>query len=279
MKKVGSYIIGSMLLITLIFTSFTHGEVLAATPKVSIQQLQKSITTLKKEITTLKKMITSKDSEIKTLKSTSAKKDTEIKILKKASADKDTKINQLNSTIALKAKDIQAKDAEISALKEKLSKYDGVPVTNGNSRQNPAKLGETVTVEVDDWMGYRKYSVTLTEVISDTDAWNLIKNTNMYNDPPKAGMKYVLAKIKVKVINVEEEPFEINNSNFDAVSSSGVKYDDFTTIVAPDPSLRTDLYNGAEHEGWTYFEVKTDDNPLIVMNQKYPDEIWFKLDR
>jgi uncharacterized coiled-coil protein SlyX len=279
MKKIVTYILVSIVMFSLIFTNFNPSEAVAATTKVSVVQLQKTIESLKKEISSLKKTISKKDSEIKTLKSTSTKKDTEIKNLKKSLTEKDNTISVLNSNLVNKGNEVKAKDNEIKALKEKLAKYEGGPVTTGNSRQNPAKMGETVLVEAKDWKGQRKYSVTLTEVISGAEAWTLIKNANMFNSPPKDGMKYILAKFKVKAIEVEKEPFGINNSMFDAVSSKGVKYDDFTSIVTPDPKLRTDLYNGAEHEGWAYFEVKADDNPLIVMNQKYDDEIWFKLDK
>jgi cell division protein FtsB len=279
MKKGSLYLFVTVLLFSLFFANFTSNDTLAATSKVTVEQLQKTIVSLKKEITNLKSTITKKDSEIKSLKTSSTKKDNEIKTLKNTIIDKNKEIDTLNSSLEAKRKEILAKDNEIKTLKERLSKYDGGATTSGNSRQNPAKLGETITVEEDDWQGHRKYSVTLTDVKSGVEAWNLIKNANMFNSPPKAGMKYILVKFKVKALDIENEPFEINNAMFDAVSSSGVKYDNFVSLVAPDPKIRTDLYNGAEHEGWTYFEVKTEDNPLIVMNQKYPDEIWFRLDK
>jgi hypothetical protein len=279
MKKVSSYLLVAIFLFSLMFTNFNPGEALAASSKVTVEQLQKTIETLKKEISTLKKTIVKKDSEIKTLKSASTKKDDEIKTLKNSLTEKDREIDKLNVGLETKQKEILTKDSEIKSLKEKLSKYEGGEATQGNSRQNPAKLGETVTVESDDWMGHRKYSVTLTEVVSGSEAWNMIKSANRFNSPPKSGMKYILAKFKVKAIVLDKEPFEINNAKFDAVSSNGVLYDDYFSVVEPDPQLRTDLYNGAEHEGWVSFMVNEGDNPLIVMNQKYPDEIWFKLDK
>ena len=44
-----------------------------------------------------------------------------------------------------------------------------------------------------------------------------------------------------------------------------------------EPTLSTDLYEGAEYEGWTYFMVNKGDQPLAVFNQGWDDEVWFDI--
>ena len=127
----------------------------------------------------------------------------------------------------------------------------------GKTRNTAAKLNETVLVEVDDWLdGKQKYELTLTQVISGQEAWSMIEEANMFNDEPDVGMKYVLAKFKVKVHSLELEPFDINHAKFDAVSKTGSMYNQFFSVVTPNPDLSTDLYTGAEYEGWTYFMIE-----------------------
>ena len=60
------------------------------------------------------------------------------------------------------------------------------------------------------------------------------------------------------------------------ISGGGVLYNwGIVSIAGLEPDLSTDLYVGAEHIGWTYFMVNTNDqNPVTVYDH---DKIWFKL--
>lgn len=150
--------------------------------------------------------------------------------------------------------------------------------TLGKSRNNAAKINQTVSVDVDDLLdGKQKFDLTLTKVIDGPTAWAMIEQANMFNDEPDPGMKYVLAKFKIKVHYLEKEPLDINHLQFDAVSNSGSMYNDFVTIVAPAPNLRTALYSGAEYEGWTYFMVKEGDTPKVVYRSELDSGRWFDL--
>ena len=146
-----------------------------------------------------------------------------------------------------------------------------------NSRLNPATIGEKIRLEVDDWYyGKSIIELSLLETISGDEAWQIVENANMFNSPPESGTEYLLAKFWIKVISTEQEPYEINNVMFDVISGGGVLYNGgFYSISGLEPDLSTDLYVGAEHIGWTYFMVKTNDqNPVAVYNN---DKIWFKL--
>ncbi|WP_179151857.1 S-layer homology domain-containing protein [Oceanobacillus senegalensis] len=159
-------------------------------------------------------------------------------------------------------------------------KLEPAEVEVGTSRTNPAGTGEVITVEKDDWLnGYQKYEVELLDTISGDEAWEIVSDANPFNNAPNSGMKYVLAKFRVKVLELENEPFQINHAKFDAVSQEGVKYEQFISISGLSPELRTDIYEGGEHEGWTYFMVHEDDAPFVVFNQNWDDEVWFDLSK
>ncbi len=152
--------------------------------------------------------------------------------------------------------------------------------STSNSRSNPAGLNETFVVEKDDWLsGSVKYEATLLETVSGNTAWEMVRAANMFNSAPDTGKEYILAKFKVKIISTEEDkPYSLNHAKFSVVSSSGVEYTGFYSVAGLEPSLSADLYEGAEHEGWTYFLVDIDDPaPLAVMDRTRGSEVWFKL--
>lgn len=257
MKKSLKIILSSLLAFSLIFgTTLTFSDAASTSTTKTIEKLKK---------------------QVKSLTASNKKKDAEIKKLKAQVKDRDNNIKNLNSTISSKDEEISKLEAKVKDLEKQTP---SVPTTSelGKSRDNAAKINETVVVNNKDWLnGSQQFELTLTEVVSGQSAWTMIKNSNMFNDEPKAGMKYVLAKFKVKVLSLEKEPMEINHSLFDAVSKNGVMYDDFISIVAPTPDFNTKLYKGSEYEGWTYFMVNEDDSPKAVYNEGNDSEVWFDL--
>jgi len=147
------------------------------------------------------------------------------------------------------------------------------------TKKSPAGVGEKYKVTREDWLnGQTTLEIELTEVISGDEAWNIVKNANMFNDEPLEGKEYILAKFKIQILDSEEDPFELNHSYFSVISGEGIEYTDFISVSGLEPDLRADVYIGAIHEGWTYFLVDKDDNdPLAVFDRKYDSEIWFKL--
>lgn len=169
-------------------------------------------------------------------------------------------------------------DSNTNNLQNELKNENKINSTE-TSRNNPANKGQTVIINRDDWFyGKATLEMELKDVISGEEAWNIIKEANMFNSEPEDGKEYILAKFRVKVIYVEKEPFEISHVLFDAVSGSGIAYDDFISVAGLEPDLSTDLYQDAEYEGWTYFLVdENDPNPLVVFDRKRDSETWFKL--
>lgn len=150
------------------------------------------------------------------------------------------------------------------------------------SRTNPAPVETSQTILISNYS--QKYTATISvdETIRGKKAWSKIEEANMFNSEAETGYEYILAKISVKIDNVEDDKaISINGYDFDCYSYDNVKYDD-ATIVEPAPELDTTLYEGANASGYVVFKVKkTDENPKIVFGQKYDGTggIWFSLSK
>lgn len=147
------------------------------------------------------------------------------------------------------------------------------------SRTNPAGLNQAVRVEVEDWLDGRiVMELELLELIDGTRAWNMVREWNQFNSAPGDGKEYVLAKFRVRIVAAEVEPYDLNHAQFDVYSGTGVQYTDFVSVAGMDPDLRTNLYAGAEHAGFTAFVVRTDDSPVTVYKAGWGnDAMWFDL--
>jgi hypothetical protein len=123
--------------------------------------------------------------------------------------------------------------------------------------------------------------ITLVSFLRGNQAWQRILATNEFNDPPKPGFEYILAKIKFEYLTGPTfyTSYYVSTVWFDAVSSGGENYER-AHVVDPDPSIATTLYPGSSHEGWIAFHVAQNDiKPLMTFGRKYDGTggVWFKL--
>jgi len=151
----------------------------------------------------------------------------------------------------------------------------------GYSRQTPVSVGVPLTLEIEEWEKISKVKVTLLEIVRGAEAWNRIKEANMFNDPPKSGFEYLLAKVKFEYLKgpTQDTTYHLSTWEFTAVSSEGKDYES-ASVVEPEPELDATLYQGASHTGWVAFQVaKSDFKPLMTFGRKYDGTggIWFKL--
>jgi len=158
----------------------------------------------------------------------------------------------------------------------------------GYSRSNPA--GDNYALSV--WCGttgsVSSYGgndyhvrITLTDLVTGNQAWQLIQDANMFNDPPESGFEYILAKVRFEYLAgpTPDTTYYVSSIWFNAISSTGNEYD-WPWVVEPDPSLDTTLYPGASHEGWAAFQVAIDDSmPLMTFGRYYDGTggLWWKL--
>ena len=159
---------------------------------------------------------------------------------------------------------------------------NGNDIGNGNdepqigTRNNPAEIGDRLYLEYNSILeGEVEINIILLETVRGEEANNMVQEANQFNPEPEEGEEYLLARFEVEVEYVEEEPFDINHAQFDAVSEDGIVYDDFLSVAGLDPNLRNDLYEGAVHEGWTYFLVDQGDEPLMAYHRTRDYEVWF----
>ena len=80
-------------------------------------------------------------------------------------------------------------------------------------------------------------SVSLGEVTRGEEAWNSIRQANMFNDPPAAGFVYVLAKVRFVYLKGPDEntAYDLSPVAFTAVSCGGKDYET-ESLVEPDPT-------------------------------------------
>jgi len=154
-------------------------------------------------------------------------------------------------------------------------------ITTGYNFTNPAPIGKSQTVFYDNFMAQSTLDITVKEVIKGAKASELIKAASgIFYDEPESGYEYLIAKIKVKAIEVKDgKKVDINSTIFKVFTGSGEEYQ-YSIIIAPKPSLSTSLYTGAETEGWVAYKVKVNDlTPKLGFGQSYDGTggVWFKL--
>lgn len=158
----------------------------------------------------------------------------------------------------------------------------------GYSRSNPTGINNPLSVWCRSsgsvsYYGGNDYHVriTLTDLVTGNQAWQLIQAANSYNDPPEPGFEYILAKIRFEYLTgpTPDTTYWATTFDFDAFSSTGAEYD-WVPVVVPDPNLSADLYPGASDEGWAAFQVAIVDSMPLMTFGRYSDGtggLWWKL--
>lgn len=143
-------------------------------------------------------------------------------------------------------------DASI-AIPEALQSIE--PTEIGTEVNDPAPFGQRVTTA--DWQ------VELTEVVTGEDAWGMLLATNQFNDPPSEGVQYVLVKMQLRYIGLEEGPHYTTDDGFSIVGHEAVE-EKRPSLVVPDPEIFFELYPGGEAEGWLVRQVPQDAENLVL---------------
>ncbi len=156
------------------------------------------------------------------------------------------------------------------------SAYSSAQPKKEGTRLNPIQVGSAAIYDgMDNTFYDYKVELTVTETIRGKDAWSIVKKGNMFNDKPESGKEYILVKFKIKTLeSADDKKIDLNNSNFTFVSATGTTYNDFVVISGVEPEL-TDMYAGAEAEGYVYELINEGDAPLVVFHEGFDGEIWF----
>jgi hypothetical protein len=158
--------------------------------------------------------------------------------------------------------------------------------STGTSLDNPAPVGASVVAKIvmgDHYvMIFETYEakVSVLQIVRGAKAWDIIKQANASNGPPRAGFEYILARIRVEY-HATGKPgdrgYDLWGSQFTAVSPEGRDYER-PAAVAPNPELKTRLYSGDSFQGNIVFMVgQNDEKPLMTFGREYDSAIWFQL--
>lgn len=109
------------------------------------------------------------------------------------------------------------------------------------------------------------------------NAWKAVKRANMFNDPPEAGNRDVLAWVEYQYLGSGREAFD-PMFVLRAIGNSGVEYSQFedpTCGVLPDPDITMrdpTLRKGGKAKGWVCWQVaKEDVGSLLAFTAFFDD--------
>lgn len=147
-------------------------------------------------------------------------------------------------------------------------------------RSNPLPFGDTITVKEniydDSFNAYESFvDITLLETIRGEEAWKIIQEENMYNEPADDGFEYVLVKVKgfLKESETEDDSLYFSSMNFNFVSDEGKVYD-WKSAVIPN-QVDKELYNGGTAEGYIVNQVKVGDDFKISYDSSEGSPVFF----
>jgi hypothetical protein len=130
------------------------------------------------------------------------------------------------------------------------------PGAPGTSRDNPFPFGEVA--QTDEW------EIQILEVVRGDEAYDILLETNMFNDPPPPGYEFVLVNLTARYTGESEESKDIDTFWLRSTGDSGVKhYNVFP--VNPEPNFRATLFTGGEVTGWATVMAREDDSNLLLI--------------
>ncbi len=122
------------------------------------------------------------------------------------------------------------------------------PTTIGSDPREPALVGQVVTTE--------NWQFSILEVYFGDEAWERVLEANQFNDPPENGMVYVLIKLRLRYIGVEEAGELVGSySNLFTLIDDNNKQYDMPSVVKPEPELNGRLFPGGTLEGWMVLQA------------------------
>ena len=126
------------------------------------------------------------------------------------------------------------------------------------SRENPVPMREYSVTLSDGW------KITVLDVIP--DATQLVLKENMFNDPPKSGYQFFLAKVRACYTGSGSDKFD-GGFRLRAVGASNIAYSTFENScgVIPDKLPDPEVFTGGCIEGYVGWEIRSSDANSLVM--------------
>jgi hypothetical protein len=98
----------------------------------------------------------------------------------------------------------------------------------------------------------------------DADAWPEVKAENYYNDPPKAGYRFLMVKVEIENISSASGQINVTTYGFGVVGSSAVLADTCGSYPLLPDELDVNVPKGQKMSGNVCFEVGDDETDFIL---------------
>jgi hypothetical protein len=125
------------------------------------------------------------------------------------------------------------------------------------TREDPIPMGTPVGLS-DGWR------ITVLDVVPNANS--IVQKENMFNDPPKAGCQFFLARIEAQYLGSGSSTFG-GSYRLRAVGPSSVSYSTFENYVGviPDPLPGSEVFSGGVITGNIGWEIRSSDANALVM--------------
>ena len=130
------------------------------------------------------------------------------------------------------------------------------PAAIGASRDNPFQFGEVA--QTGDW------EIEVLEVIRGPQAFDILLETNQFNDPPPPGHEFVLVNLTARYTGDSQESKDIDTFWLRSTGDSGVKHYNVYP-VNPEPNFRATLFPGGEVTGWATVMAREGESNLLLI--------------
>ena len=107
------------------------------------------------------------------------------------------------------------------------------------------------------------------DMISGEDAWQMVFEANQFNDPPEQGMRYLIIRVQVGYIGLDEQGETIRDDAFFITTPSGMLYEP-VSVVSPEPELFFELFPGGVVEGLVVFLVPVAEEGMALLFDPVP---------
>jgi hypothetical protein len=140
---------------------------------------------------------------------------------------------------------------------------EDTPVVSGpgTSREEAVEIGETVMAG--------DLEVTVTG--ANLDAEEEVLAISEFSDPPRAGQRYVLARVRVRHAGEGPETISVSSSDFKITGSANILYDGFgdSSCGFFDGQIDGEMFPGGEIEGTVCFQIPVGEGGLILVAQPF----------
>ena len=121
------------------------------------------------------------------------------------------------------------------------------------------------------------WQMQVRDVVLGEAAFDMLIETNRFNDPPQPGMQYGLVYMWLQYIGPGETAVILSPTQFDVIDQEGNSYRS-PYVVLPAPELRAELYPGGELEGWLAIQIpETETNPLLLVEMRHDNPRYLSL--